>query len=738
MFRSTIRQKVLFYLTTEELYIEPKSQPPRVPKYHHPTEPTKEVNFYLGHKRYNPTGGEYLDWVLGKDYEFSIDPSSLTFFGVDLVESNRFLASSAELGQSLYATVTVYQHISDGNRPLLDISMGNSPVYAQDIPVECNLGDDGRWKINLSDIMRKHVSGSMNIGQKMSGMPDECFDIELTFTETTPTILGDEGMVTYKTNPTGSIYIYSRKVPKVYNLTFKPNGGSGTMDPATVTEGNQYTLPSCKFTAPKDKKFRGWAVLRDRYYEHFMAGDKIDIDKDTEILAEWEDCTYRVTFYANDSAGTREDYYPVRNTYFTLPGCSFAPPSKAKEFKCWRVTVSGSTGEKKPGEQILVSSDVTATPVWVDSPDYKLLVCSATVKQPVAGEKPSDPVSLEPDKYYVKCEGWYYNAPNSDARQNQMGPDDVFEEGRIYWMKYRFVANWQNDYEFDYGNVKFYMNGKQNEDEENVIADCYTSTGNAVRTDYGEAITLTDDVTYFLASSYDKGYSTIKYGKLVFSDKFELTLPVNGVIKDGVVYEADGLYEASLDVCLKRKIEMTEHENKDSGIIVTLEDGVELVVDDVTGEEEYGNIVITEGEKVCAVYNVTLIKNGEEVQPAAEITVKIPWNGDPEAKVYRQEDKYTVRDMHATYEDGYLVFQTTHFSIYMISAPAPEYIIGDVNGDDRVDITDATYVQMYIAKMIGESDFNLNAADTNGDNKVDITDVTYIQMYVAQMIDHLG
>ena len=207
----------------------------------------------------------------------------------------------------------------------------------------------------------------------------------------------------------------------------------------------------------------------------------------------------------------------------------------------------------------------------------------------------------------------------------------------------------------------------------NVIADCYTSTGNAVRTDYGETITLTDDVTYFLASSYDKGYSTIKYGKLVFSDKFELTLPVNGVIKDGVVYEADGLYEASLDVCLKRKIEMTEHENKDSGIIVTLEDGVELVVDDVTGEEEYGNIVITEGEKVCAVYNVTLIKNGEEVQPAAEITVKIPWNGDPEAKVYRQEDKYTVRDMHATYEDGYLVFQTTHFSIYMISAPAPEY-----------------------------------------------------------------
>ena len=40
--------------------------------------------------------------------------------------------------------------------------------------------------------------------------------------------------------------------------------------------------------------------------------------------------------------------------------------------------------------------------------------------------------------------------------------------------------------------------------------------------------------------------------------------------------------------------------------------------------------------------------------------------------------------------------------------------------------------------MIGESDFNLNAADTNGGNKVDITDVTYIQMYVAQMIDHLG
>ena len=65
-------------------------------------------------------------------------------------------------------------------------------------------------------------------------------------------------------------------------------------------------------------------------------------------------------------------------------------------------------------------------------------------------------------------------------------------------------------------------------------------------------------------------------------------------------------------------------------------------------------------------------------------------------------------------------------------------LTGDVNGDGKVDITDATYVQMYIAGMIPLGETARYNADINRDGKIDITDATFIQMYVAGILDRLG
>lgn len=72
------------------------------------------------------------------------------------------------------------------------------------------------------------------------------------------------------------------------------------------------------------------------------------------------------------------------------------------------------------------------------------------------------------------------------------------------------------------------------------------------------------------------------------------------------------------------------------------------------------------------------------------------------------------------------------------TAKESAYIIGDVNQDGKVDVTDATYVQMAVAELIELNAAQALAADANGDGKVDITDATYIQMYVAEIVDHLG
>ena len=60
--------------------------------------------------------------------------------------------------------------------------------------------------------------------------------------------------------------------------------------------------------------------------------------------------------------------------------------------------------------------------------------------------------------------------------------------------------------------------------------------------------------------------------------------------------------------------------------------------------------------------------------------------------------------------------------------------LGDVNGDNVVDITDATLIQQYAAETIEFSEAQKKAADVNHDGNVDVSDATMVQMYVAEII----
>ena len=60
------------------------------------------------------------------------------------------------------------------------------------------------------------------------------------------------------------------------------------------------------------------------------------------------------------------------------------------------------------------------------------------------------------------------------------------------------------------------------------------------------------------------------------------------------------------------------------------------------------------------------------------------------------------------------------------------FMLGDVDDNGIVNITDATLIQKYCAKLVGESDINLDVADVNNDGNVNIADATAIQkMLVA-------
>ena len=80
-------------------------------------------------------------------------------------------------------------------------------------------------------------------------------------------------------------------------------------------------------------------------------------------------------------------------------------------------------------------------------------------------------------------------------------------------------------------------------------------------------------------------------------------------------------------------------------------------------------VTVEEQTSTSVTYNITLVSNGEEVQPNGTVTVKIPVPEtlDPETcAVYRIEADGTRTDMNAVYEDGYMVFSTEHFSDYIL------------------------------------------------------------------------
>ena len=60
-------------------------------------------------------------------------------------------------------------------------------------------------------------------------------------------------------------------------------------------------------------------------------------------------------------------------------------------------------------------------------------------------------------------------------------------------------------------------------------------------------------------------------------------------------------------------------------------------------------------------------------------------------------------------------------------------ILGDVNGDGKVNIKDVTEIQKFAAKLIDLTDAEQICADVNADTKVNIKDATAIQKYIAKI-----
>ncbi|MGN1467207.1 MAG: dockerin type I repeat-containing protein, partial [Ruminococcus sp.] len=66
--------------------------------------------------------------------------------------------------------------------------------------------------------------------------------------------------------------------------------------------------------------------------------------------------------------------------------------------------------------------------------------------------------------------------------------------------------------------------------------------------------------------------------------------------------------------------------------------------------------------------------------------------------------------------------------------PPDNKLLGDVDGDGALTVSDATTIQSYLAELISENDLDLSVADYTKDGVIDVRDATYIQLVLAELV----
>ena len=164
---------------------------------------------------------------------------------------------------------------------------------------------------------------------------------------------------------------------------------------------------------------------------------------------------------------------------------------------------------------------------------------------------------------------------------------------------------------------------------------------------------------------------------------------------------------------------------------------------DFTGKIEDTDV---KPEDVKSVTYEISLKNesGQTVQPSEKVTVKIPVPDGymvENCKVYYVNEKGKFTNMNAVCQNGFLIFETGHFSTYLVTETniktVSEITYGDANGDGKIDSRDAVVIKKYVAGFTGFT-IDLDAADVNADGKVDTRDAVKILKKIAGFDVTLG
>ena len=147
-------------------------------------------------------------------------------------------------------------------------------------------------------------------------------------------------------------------------------------------------------------------------------------------------------------------------------------------------------------------------------------------------------------------------------------------------------------------------------------------------------------------------------------------------------YEADGLKVKKCYVCgeiveeeIIPMLLKTTVTDENTGVSMEYDENdydgeVEIVVEETFDGTAFDVVDTLINASQTFIYDITMTVDGEETQPNGSVTIKIPlpsgYDSNRSFVYYVNTETGTVEKMPATYENGYMVFETTHFSYYAV------------------------------------------------------------------------
>ena len=140
----------------------------------------------------------------------------------------------------------------------------------------------------------------------------------------------------------------------------------------------------------------------------------------------------------------------------------------------------------------------------------------------------------------------------------------------------------------------------------------------------------------------------------------------------------DGISTRECSVCGKKETKSIQKlgvmKDENTGIEIEFDDeygsGVEIKVEEVFDGDSFKLIENVCGNNNSEIYDISTIKNGEKVQPDGKVTVRIPVPAEFETTnilvFYIDSTNGTATNIPAKVVNGYVEFETDHFSYYAI------------------------------------------------------------------------